>query len=143
MSLTDIALSTRIVTKNTPTASAVPSGTWTNVIRVPLCAGTYLVNAYAQFGGNANGERAICVSASNSGSGMSTQKTRGAADYRDANTVVISGTNVNSTTLSCTFVYTSTIGDPNSESDTINLNCYQNSGSSLTVYPAMYIVPID
>lgn len=111
--------STGAVTIVEPTSSSLTNASWVTKANVTLDPGIYILAFGCSFGQNQTGRREIRLSSSQN---VDTATVRGA------------GSSINAATGSTTLLNCITILKINSQ-QTKYLNCFQNSGSSLTVYP--------
>lgn len=115
------------VTKDQSTAVSMANSAYTNICSVSLSAGTWVIEANAQYANNATGRRIALLSTTSAGSS--------ATDLRQTSVTV----NANSTGgtyihTGCTSVFTATT--------TLYLVGWQSSGSSLSVYGCITAVRI-
>lgn len=116
-----------IVTKDQSTTVSMPNSTYSNICSVSLAAGTWVIEATAQFANNATGRRFAFVSATSASSSGSDMRQTGA----NANAVSGSSTLLH---CGCTKVLTATT--------TIYLVGWQNSGAALSTYGCISAVRV-
>lgn len=97
----------------------IATGAWTELTRIELPKGTYILDFGAAFSNNATGTRRVLLARSSRGSSAFA---RGAYDWNNA----LNGAN---TTCSGTIIVVI------KETETLYLNGYQDSGSARTAYP--------
>lgn len=118
--------STGAVTIVEPTSSSLTNGSWVSKANVYLEKGTWLISAGCAFASNTTGRRGVCVSATQN---SSNNIGRGTASY--------------AAPVSGAYTYAQVCAPVVLSSPyTVYVNCYQNSGSSLSVSPWIRAVRI-
>ncbi len=115
------------IVNHEPSSSSIANNTWVTKITQTFSAGTFFISFGCLFGSNATGNRRVVLSSSQN---SSSAYTRAAQDLRAA---------VNGVATQCSSVVCLEF----TASTTLYLNCYQNSGSSISNnYPFMNIIRI-
>ena len=115
------------VTQDQSTAVSMANATYTNICSVSLDAGTWIIEANAQFASNATGRRIALLTTTSGGSGATDLRQTGVTANAVNGTVTYLHTGA-------TKVYTATT--------TLYLVGYQNSGSALNTYGCITAVRI-